>query len=153
MQNTIERRITVMAPKERVFKAITDPAEITSWFPDGIEGTLEVGATPVLDFGEYGQNRILITANSPHDYFAYRWVPCKVSDDPGPVSDVLLFPNTLVEFTLEEGADGTIVTVKETGFGSLPKELIEKSLLDNTSGWNYMMDRLAKLFSEGSTSL
>jgi len=58
MQDTIVREITVKAPKERVYTAITDPTQIIKWFPDAVEGKLEAGERPVFDFGEYGKNQI-----------------------------------------------------------------------------------------------
>ncbi|HEY4899095.1 MAG TPA: SRPBCC domain-containing protein [Candidatus Nanopelagicaceae bacterium] len=144
MQDVITRSITVKASKERVYKAITDPKEIVLWFPDSVEGgTLEVGQEPIFSFESAShKRRVHIEASNPYDYFAYRWVP-------GPsgagASDVLSIPNTLVEFSIEEIAGGTKVTVKESGFASLPIEEAESSFKDNSSGWGHMFDRLEKL--------
>ena len=143
MQDTIVREITVKAPKERVYLAVTDPNQITSWFPDTIEGKLEVGERPVLGFGEHGRSSIYVEAAQPFEYFAYRWVP----GAGGIVGDVLTVPNTLVEFHIEESSDGTKITLKESGFASLPTELAEESLKQNSGGWEYMMGRLEKVLS------
>ena len=146
MQDVITRDIVVKAPKERVFKALTDPKEIVIWFPDSVEGgTLEVGQEPIFSF-ESGthRRRVHIEASNPYDYFAYRWIP-------GPsgagVDDVLSIPNTLVEFSIEETDGGTKITVKESGFASLPIEEAESSFNDNSGGWPYMLERLEKLLS------
>ena len=40
------------------------------------------------------------------------------------------------------------VTVKESGFASLPPEVAEKCFNDNSGGWEYMMDRLEKLVNQ-----
>ena len=146
LQDVITRNITVKASKERVFKALTDPKEIVVWFPDSVEGgTLEVGQEPIFSFeGATHKRRVHIEASNPYDYFAYRWVP-------GPsgagASDVLGIPNTLVEFSIEEVEGGTKVTVKESGFASLPIEEAESSFKDNSGGWEYMLDRLEKLLA------
>ena len=140
MQDVIVREITVKATKERVYKAITDPKEIISWFPDAIEGgTLEVGQRPVFIFenGEH-KSQTYIEAARPFEYFAYRWVPGSA----GIIGDVLAVPNTLVEFHIEELEDGTKVTVKESGFASLPAEVAEECFNQNSGGWEYMMNRL-----------
>lgn len=85
MQDAIIREITVKASQERVYQAITDPAEIIKWFPDAIEGgTLEV-------------------------------------------------------------VGGTKVTLKESGFSSLPQSEAESSFKDNNGGWDYMVERLSAL--------
>ena len=70
---------------------------------------------------------------------------------PGPsgegAGDVLSIPNTLVEFLIEVVAEGTKVTVKESGFASLPLSEAESSFKDNNGGWEYMVDRLGKLLN------
>jgi uncharacterized protein YndB with AHSA1/START domain len=148
MQDTIERLITVNAPIERVFKAITDPAELVAWFPDGVEGEVAAGTRPIFDFGEYGKSQIYIVAKDEPSYFAYRWVPgASTVDQPG-ASDVLAVPNTLVEFRLEPSGTGTAVRLIESGFAALPAEMRESSLKENSGGWDYMLDRLGKLFSK-----
>ena len=146
MQDTIIREITVKATKERVYKAITDPKEITSWFPDAIEGgTLEVGQRPIFIFTNEGHKaQTYIEAAKPFEYFAYRWVPGSA----GIIGDVLAVPNTLVEFYIEEMTSGTKVTVKESGFASLPAEVAQQSLNENSGGWEHMMNRLEKVMNQ-----
>ncbi len=148
IQDKIERQITIRAPKESVYSAITDPEKITSWFPDGINGTLEVGATPTLDFGEYGFEKIHVVAANPYDYFAYRWVPGNPDGANGFQGDILSVPNTLVEFCLKDDPNGTLLTLVESGFATLPELVAQKKFEENTDGWNYMLDRLEKLFAQ-----
>jgi uncharacterized protein YndB with AHSA1/START domain len=144
MQDTINREITVKAPKEKVYQAIADPKQIITWFPDEIEGSLEVGERPILNFGQHGKNQIYIEAANPFDYFAYRWVPGST----GFMGDVLSVPNTLVEFNIEESAEGTKVSVKESGFTSLPTEVAEASFKQNSDGWGFMVGRLEKAVNQ-----
>jgi len=146
MQDTIVREITVKAPKERVYQAITDPEQIITWFPDVIEGgTLEVGQRPVFIFtGENHRASIYVEAAKPFEYFAYRWVP----GGDGFVGDVLTVANTLVEFRIEELPDGTKVTLTESGFTSLPAEVMEQRLSENSGGWDIMMDLLEKKMNQ-----
>lgn len=147
MQDAITREITVKATKERVYRAITDPEQIVTWFPDTIEGgTLEVGQRPIFSFDDYKHKAsIYVEAARPFEYFAYRWVPGST----GTIGDVLAVPNTLVEFIIEELQEGTKVTVKESGFSNLPPEVAEQSFKDNSGGWDYMMSRLEKIMSQG----
>ena len=146
MQNTIEREITVRAPKERVFKAITDPKQIVAWFPDAVEGNIEAGERPTFDFGNNFKVQIYVLAVDPHDYFAYNWVPCNCAADSFR-GDVLSEPHTLVEFRLQEVPSGTLVRVTESGFASLPVENAEKLFNGNSDGWAYMIGRLETLMS------
>ncbi|HKX72600.1 MAG TPA: SRPBCC family protein [Candidatus Saccharimonadales bacterium] len=138
MQDSLTREITVKAPKERVYNAIADADQITTWFPDAVEeGTLAVGERPFLRFGNF-KTRIYIEAARPFDYFAYRWVPGGIAN----TGDVLKVPNTLVEFFIEELAEGTKVTLKESGFASLPADVAQQSFDMVSGGWNEMMVRL-----------
>ena len=148
VQDKIERQITIRAPKERVYNDISDPKQIVSWFPDAIDGTLEVGATPIIDFGADFVFQIHVVAASPHDYFAYRWVPANADGTTGFKGDVLSVPNTLVEFRLADDPAGTALTLTESGFSSLPKASAEKQHEQNSGGWDYMLDRLEKLFAQ-----
>jgi len=148
IQDTIEREITVRASKERVFNALIDPLQLVQWFPDGVEGKMELGERPIFDFGEYGKYQIYVTAVDPFDYFAYRWIPGNSDQPEGFLGDVLAFSNTLVEFRLQEGPHGTTVKLKESGFASLPERVAEKSVADNNEGWEVMLDRLEKLMTQ-----
>ncbi|MDB5169359.1 MAG: Aha1 domain superfamily [Candidatus Saccharibacteria bacterium] len=142
-QDSIEKVIVINAPQEKVYEAITSPERITSWFPSAIEGTLNVGDRPILDFGEHGKNQIYVESAKPHEYFAYRWIPGSRHF----IGDVLSQPNTLVEFIIQEVENGTRVTLKETGFASLPAEVRDQKLAENTGGWDYMLNRLKELLA------
>ena len=140
IQDTIQRELVLRAPKERVFQAIADPKLIVNWFPDKVEGTLKKGERSVFDFTDYGKVAIHVVASDPHDYFAYRWVPSVGASEDDPLKQ----PNTLVEFRLEAIPEGTKLKLTESGFASLPKDVIEKSLSDNNEGWDTMLARLEK---------
>lgn len=148
MQDSIERTITVNAPIERVFHAITDPEELVKWFPDAVEGTIAAGEQPTFEFEGYGKSKIYIVAKDAPSYFAYRWVPGTTTEDAVGTPDVLSVTNTLVEFRLESTNDGTSVVLRESGFASFPPEIAASAFKDNSGGWDYMVDRLVKLFSE-----
>ncbi|MFN7161200.1 MAG: SRPBCC domain-containing protein [Candidatus Gracilibacteria bacterium] len=147
VQDVIEKEVIINGSKERVFQAISDPAQITSWFPEGIEGSLAVGEKPVFDFGKHGKVQVVIIASEPSDYFAYRWIPGSNVHSEEEISETLDHPNTLVEFRLEDIEGKTKVTVKETGFASLPSETYEKILGENTKGWEFMLGRLEKFIN------
>jgi len=146
MQDAIIREIMVIASKERVYRAITDSAEIIKWFPDAVEGgTLEVGQEPIFSLeGSTHKRRVYTEAANPYDYFSYRWEPGASGEG---ARDVLSIPNTLVEFSIEEAAGATKVTLKESGFSSLPQSEAESSFKDNNGDWDYMVERLLALLN------
>jgi len=143
MQDMIKREITINATKERIYEAIANPEQVTKWFPETLEGRYEVGEQPIFGFGEHGKNRICIIAARPYEYFAFRWVPGANHY----LGDVLGVPNTLVEFRIEEQAEGSCkVTLTESGFAGLPRELMEAAFEQNSGGWDFMLGRLMKYF-------
>ncbi len=143
MQNVIKREITITASKQRIYEAIADPDQVTKWFPETLEGNYKVGEQPIFSFGDHGKNQIYIVAAQPYEYFAFRWVPGANHY----LGDVLAVPNTLVEFRIAEQTDGTCkVTLLESGFADLPKELMESAFNQNSGGWDFMLDRLEKYF-------
>ncbi len=146
MQDIITKEIIVKANKERVYAVITDPTQIISWFPDKVEGTLEVGQRTTLIFSEENhRSEIYVEAATLYTYFSYRWVPGGKGNEG---VDVLTVPNTLVEFFIEEQEGGTKVTVKESGFTSLPPEVVEQSFNQNSGGWVYMIGRLENVMNQ-----
>jgi uncharacterized protein YndB with AHSA1/START domain len=144
MQDAIIKEITVKAPKERVYSAITDPKQIIMWFPDGVEGQLEVGQQPKLIFEGHGKTSIYVAAAEPYEYFAFRWVPGGANT----VDDVLAVQTTLIEFRIEETGDGTKITVKESGFAAFPADFAVRAIKEDSDGWEYMMGRLEKAMNE-----
>lgn len=143
MQDVIKREITINASKERIYDAIADPEQVIKWFPETIDGPYKVGEQPIFGFGEHGKNQVYITAAQPHEYFAYRWVPGATHF----LGDVQTVPNTLVEFRIEDGANGSCkVTLTESGFSALPAEVMEASFKQNSGGWEFMLGRLTTYF-------
>ena len=51
---------------------------------------------------------------------------------------------TLVEFRLETKNGGTLLTVTESGFDSIPEEYRSESFLRNESGWSAQMENIQK---------
>jgi uncharacterized protein YndB with AHSA1/START domain len=144
MQDTIEREVTIKASQEAVYTAITDPTQIITWFPDAIEGSLEPGEEPVFTFEGHGKVRIHVMDAKPYEYFSYRWVPGSGSSEN---DDVLKLQNTLVEFMIETMGEETKVTLKESGFASLPSDVAEEKFNENSGGWEYMLAQLEKKFA------
>lgn len=143
MQDVIERKITIKAPKDMVYAAIADPTQMTHWFPKTVEGKFEVGEKPILNFGDF-QTQIYIVAVEPTDYFAYRWVPGGNSFE-GDIADA---PTTLIEFRITEADGVSTVTLTESGFTKLPPEIAEKSYANNADGWTNGLPYLEQLFTE-----
>ena len=133
MQDTIELSIDIPMDIETVWNALTTADGIREWFGDQAEIDLRPGGEARFGWTEYGasSHAIVVDVVRP-DRFSYRWAATgSERADSG--------PSTLVEFTLTSTDEGTTVAVRESGFASLPDEIIEDSLRENTAGWNSEM--------------
>ncbi len=71
----------------------------------------------------------------PESYFSYTWHPYAI--EPG--VDYSEETPTLVEFTLEDVAGDTLLTVTESGFAKLPAHRRDEALRMNENGWSQQL--------------
>src|SRR5919108_249775 len=109
LTDRIERVMTFQVPRDDVWAAITEPSEISKWFGDETDLDLTPGGEAVFRWGEI-EVRAIVETVEPPARFAYRWEPSHTPTG-GPM--------TLVEFSLEEIAGGTRLTLVELGFAAL----------------------------------
>jgi len=146
----IEKKVLLRAPRQRVWRALSDSSEFGSWFGMKFDGPFAPGATmraviqPTTVDPEVAklQNKyagisfeITIEQMEPERLFSFRWHPGAV--DPG--IDYSAEPTTLVVFVLEEVADGVLLTVTESGFDQIPLARRAKAFTANEGGWSIQM--------------
>lgn len=143
IQDTIERSIVIPKSRARVWEAITTPEQISQWFEGLWEFELRPGAPIHFDFGEpYGVHRGRVEVVEPMDRVVYLWTQeGRGWDAAVPIDEV---PTTLMSFLLADEGEGTKLTVIESGFAALPEEIRERSLLDNTEGWEEQMGNIQR---------
>jgi uncharacterized protein YndB with AHSA1/START domain len=140
----IERSILLRAPRERVWRALSDAKEFGEWFGAILEGAFEPGARVrgrvTYPGYEHVRMEIVIERMVPMRTISWRWHPDAV--EPG--VDYSAETPTLVEFTLEEAAGGTKLTVVESGFDRIPPGRREKAYRDNSQGWEIQMENIGR---------
>ena len=138
----IERRVLIRAPRGRVWRAITKIEEFSKWFGVDAEGEFTPGArlrmTSTMAECKGEVFYINVEEMTPERVFSWRWHPGMAQ----PNVDYSREPTTLVEFRLEEVADGTLVTVVETGFDKISLTRRAKVFEENEGGWKYQMAAL-----------
>ncbi len=132
----IEKSIVLRAPRARVWRAISDPAEFGSWFRVDFTGACFVPGATVrghLTYPGYEHLAMEITIErmEPGRTFSFRWHPYAVDAAVNYSKE----PTTLVEFALEEAAEGTRLTVVESGFDRIPLGRRAEALRMNDAGW------------------
>jgi uncharacterized protein YndB with AHSA1/START domain len=133
----IEREIEIEAPVEVVWRTITEPDQITSWFADKVELEVVPGALGYMGFGEQG-GPVLVETVEPPTRFSFRWNH-PAGEEPVPGNSVL------VEFTLVGDGERTRLRVVESGLEPLPWPEADKQRYadEHTEGWGKFLDRLA----------
>lgn len=139
----IRKSIIIEAPSEVVFKAISDPKELTRWFPD--EAIIEPKVGALVRFvtikeihPEWKLDKDYIMEGTvkefvPNKRLSYTW---KYNDIPD-------FPETTVIWELEQ-IDSNKIKVNLTHLGFTGKETGMISLESHDQGWTEVMNKLAK---------
>lgn len=133
---SVTRSLVIHAPPDKVWQKLTDGASIAIWLTEFRFTTFEPGARFTMPAGDDSPPGVLVTIEPPHR-FAFRWTAEQGHDD-----------MTLVSFTLEPVAGGTLVTVTESGFEKLDPAIRQAPFERNSRGWGYALEGLAKLAEE-----
>jgi uncharacterized protein YndB with AHSA1/START domain len=107
--DAVEREVTVAAPPEDVWSAVTDSDEISAWF--GAEVDLEVrrGGRGVFRWPDGVERQAVVEEVERLRKLAFRWLPFQRTAD----GETVTLPSTRVEITLDEVPEGTRVRVVE----------------------------------------
>ena len=146
----IEKHVVIHAPVERVWSAISEPAELGAWFGIDLAGTPPLApglalAGRVLHEGfEHITWRATIVRVEPPRLLAWEWHPAGID----PNVDYSTEPPTVVTFTLEPVEEGTRLTVVESGFAGVPAARRSEAFRLNDQGWGEQMVRIARFAEE-----
>lgn len=144
--DSIKRSIVINAPRERVWRALSDAEEFGSWFGANLKGqTFAPGQRARGNMMYPGYEHIwfdvVIERMQPPTLLSYHWHPYAVKPD----VDYAAEEPTLVTFTLEDAPDdATLLTVVETGFDKVPPHRRLEAFRMNTRGWEGQMKNIAR---------
>ncbi len=143
---TVRRTIRIAAPIEKVWSAVTEPEHISRWFGRAGLDEVGVGARGTLTWEDRGAVPLRIEAVDAPRMVSYRWSNDDASELlPDQVDDER---STVFTFTLEPVADGTQLTVVETGFETTSDPVA--NLESHRAGWDAELDKLVALLETGS---
>ncbi len=149
MKNVIQEVTELYAPVERVWKALTDSWEFGTWFravfdEPFVPGQVIYGRVTYPGY-EHVKLELHIVRMEKPGLFSYSWHPYAVD----PAIDYSAEAMTLVEFLLEPTANGTRLTVTESGFNALPEARRDEALKMNGEGWAEQLENI-RVFVERS---
>jgi uncharacterized protein YndB with AHSA1/START domain len=135
----IEKSVVLRAPRERVWRALADARAFGQWFGVDMAGPFEPGgrvAGRVTHEGyEHLQFELTVERMEPERLLAWRWHPAAIN----PGTDYSAEPATLVVFELADVAEGTRLTVVESGFDGIPLARRAEAYRGNDEGWTQQM--------------
>jgi uncharacterized protein YndB with AHSA1/START domain len=154
----IEKRVFLRAPQERVWQAISDASQFGSWFGVEFDDAFAPGAhligriKPTTADPEVAKLQekytgmpmgVFIEQIEPMQLFSFRWHPFAIESDVDYSSE----PMTLVTFTLESAEGGTMLTIVESGFDSIPIARRADAFEANDEGWDLQAQMIAQYLS------
>jgi uncharacterized protein YndB with AHSA1/START domain len=142
MTDRIEKTIVLRAPVARVWRALTDHAEFSTWFRVSLERPFAMGEVSrgqlTYPGWEHVTMEVRVVAMEPPERFAFTWHPGAI--EPG--MDYSEEPPTLVEFRLHASEAGTRLEVVESGFDALPAGRRAEAFRMNERGWAMQMENI-----------
>jgi uncharacterized protein YndB with AHSA1/START domain len=161
----IEKRVSLRAPVSRVWQAIANAQEFGRWFGVNLEGEFVAGKPTTGTFSSLPSEAAILEHQKrlglppsgvklpessivfctperiePEHYFSFRWIPYGIDAEVDPNAE----PTTLVEFRLEAVADGTLLTIVESGFDRVPAHRRERAFRMNEGGWAAQAENVRK---------
>jgi uncharacterized protein YndB with AHSA1/START domain len=150
MTDRIEKTIELQAPVSRVWKALTDYQEFGKWFRVRLEAPFVPGQSSRGQITYPGYEHLrweaIVQKMEPERLFSFTWHPYAVD----PKKDYSIEPPTLVEFTLEKTANGTLLRIVESGFDKLPSRRRDEAFRMNDGGWSAQLENIAQHVGQAS---
>jgi uncharacterized protein YndB with AHSA1/START domain len=122
----LERSIWINAPRERVWQAVTEPAQIAAWFAPGLTFSINDNKIAIHMEGQVMEVALIEVFDPPHQ-LTTRSLPDRI---------------LATTYKLEEENGGTRFTVIETGYESLSEEERQKRLEQDSGGWEMALKNL-----------
>lgn len=151
----IVKTTVLKAPRERVWRAVSDSQQYGAWFGARFDGTFTAGAkltativpteadADVAKSQEPYRGRTFtfeVERVEPPRLIAFRWHPYAVD----PAHDYSQEPTTLIVLELEEVEGGTRLTITESGFENIPLARRAEAFKMNEGGWQAQLVLIEK---------
>jgi uncharacterized protein YndB with AHSA1/START domain len=154
----IEKKILLLAPRERVWSAVSEAAQFGAWFGVAFDAPFHEGARLRGTIVPTSVDEAVAELQKPYagktfDFFvdriepmhriSFRWHPSAV--EPG--VDYSAEPTTRIVFELQEAPGGTLLTISESGFDQIPLERRAKAFAANDGGWTLQVKLIEKFLT------
>ena len=151
----IVKQVVLRVSRARVWQAIANADEFGQWFGMRFDGPFVEGMALSARISPTTVDPDVARMQEPHagipflfhvermvpeQLFAFRWHPHAIDT----VKDYSDEPSTLVEFQLEDVAEGVRLTIIESGFDAIPLERRATAFDANSEGWRLQLTLIEK---------
>lgn len=141
----VERSILIQAPRDRVWRALSNAEDFGTWFGADLTGQRfapgeRARGNITIKGCEHVPFDIIVERMEAPTLMSYRWHPYNVD----PAVDYDQEERTLVTFTLADASNGTLLTVVESGFDKVPPHRRMEAFRMNNSGWGFQLENIAR---------
>jgi uncharacterized protein YndB with AHSA1/START domain len=155
----IQKKIVLRAPRERVWRALSDSTQFGSWFGVRFNGPFVPNTRVTGRIAPTTVDPAVAKLQEPHSgavfsfdvervepqcLLSFRWHPFAID----PNVDYSKEPMTLIVFELEDAPGGTLLTVTESGFDRIPLERRAQAFTANEAGWEHQTKSIQKYLQQ-----
>lgn len=137
MKDQIELNITVRASTEEVWHALTDADELENWWGEGVKLEPKVGGQ-FREKWEDDEGQVQVASGKVLEIKSKKWIRFTWVEKSWP-------KGAITECAYEiaaAGPDKSTLTVRHTGWETLPESLLAKTVKDFKTGWTYHLKEL-----------
>jgi uncharacterized protein YndB with AHSA1/START domain len=151
----IEKQALLKAPRERVWRAISDAEQFGTWFGVAFDGPFVEGTTVTGKITPTEVDAEVAAMQEPHAGMPFEWVVERIEPmqriafrwhpfamDKG--VDYTSEPMTRIVFELHDAPEGILLIVTESGFDKLPPERRAEAFAANEGGWTFQVKLIEK---------
>jgi predicted 3-demethylubiquinone-9 3-methyltransferase (glyoxalase superfamily)/uncharacterized protein YndB with AHSA1/START domain len=143
-QDRIEQRIELKSPIAQVWRALTEHEQFGEWFRVKLEGPFILGQAACGEITSPGFEHIkweaVVRKMEPERLFSFTWHPYAVDAQ----ADYSQEKPTLVEFRLKATANGTTLSLSETGFDHIASARRLEAFRMHEEGWTQQLKNIAE---------
>lgn len=158
----IEKTVLLRAPRERVWRAVSDAGEFGGWFGVAFDGPFVAGARLTGKIAPTRYDAEIAKLQEPHEGKAFNWLVDRIEPmrrisfrwhpfAVDPKIDYSKEPMTLIVFALEDAPGGTLFTITESGFDRIPAERRAQAFTANESGWTMQAKLIEKYLAAAAS--
>jgi uncharacterized protein YndB with AHSA1/START domain len=159
----IEKKILLRAPRDRVWRAVSEAQQFGSWFGVAFDAPFAEGARltakimPTTVDAEVAKMQEPYAGKAfewtveriePMQRITFRWHPYAVEEG----VDYSKEPTTMIEFELAEAPGGILLTMRESGFDQIPLARRAKAYKANEGGWEMQTRLIEKYLAKASSA-